>query len=66
MQVILAILGNLKKLLLEIEQEEGQFRSKDLAVKGRDIMEYFNLKTRKNYWRVARSGFRSSSWRYKK
>ena len=33
----------LKKLLLEIEQEEGQFRSKDLAVKGRDIMEYFNL-----------------------
>jgi hypothetical protein len=34
----------LKKLLLEIEQEEGQFRYKDLAVKGRDIMEYFNLK----------------------
>ena len=34
----------LKKLLLELEQEEGQFRAKDLAIKGKDIMEHFHLK----------------------
>lgn len=34
----------LKKLLLELNQEEGQFRAKDLAIKGKDVMEYFKLK----------------------
>ncbi len=53
----------LKKLLLKLEQEEGQFRAKDLAIKGKDIMEYFNLKPGKNYWRAFGGGPRPSTWR---
>lgn len=34
----------LKDLLLQLHQEEGQFTIKDLAVKGKDIMEHFKLK----------------------
>lgn len=34
----------LKELLLELEQAEGQFTAKDLAIKGKDIMEHFKLK----------------------
>lgn len=33
----------LKKILIQIQEEEGQFTAKDLAVKGKDIMEYFQL-----------------------
>ncbi len=34
----------LKELLVKLENEEGQFTSKDLAVKGKDLMEHFKLK----------------------
>jgi hypothetical protein len=34
----------LKDLLVKINEEEGQFTAKDLAVNGKDIMEHFNLK----------------------
>lgn len=34
----------LKKLLVKLENEEGQFTAKDLAIKGKDIMEHFKLK----------------------
>lgn len=33
----------LKKILKQLEEEEGQFTLKDLAVKGQDLMQYFDL-----------------------
>ncbi|MBR4567585.1 hypothetical protein IKO18_04100 [bacterium] len=33
----------LKDLLVQINEKEGQFTAKDLAVDGKDIMEHFHL-----------------------
>jgi hypothetical protein len=33
----------LKELLVQINEKEGQFTAKDLAVNGEDIMKHFNL-----------------------
>ena len=42
----------LKDLLVKINEEEGQFTAKDLAVNGKDIMEHFNLKPWKIVWEL--------------
>ena len=42
----------LKDILVKINEEEGQFTTKDLAVDGKDIMEHFNLKPWKIVWEL--------------
>ena len=42
----------LKDLLVQINEKEGQFTAKDLAVDGKDIMEHFHLTPWKMVWEL--------------
>ena len=42
----------LKELLVQINEKEGQFTAKDLAVNGEDIMKHFNLTPWKIIWEL--------------
>ena len=52
----------LKELLAEINEKEGQFTAKDLAVNWKDIMEYFHLQPWKLVWELLNVGLDWVLW----